>query len=139
MWVTQHHKSVFANVLLRAMLDEFVALAEERPITTRKVLTEYVDDSYAMERIRAAAREHPDSTLAALHDRFRTRQFPESCWKHPVGYAEAVEVTDDLDAFSAWLLDNADALEGELAAALGLPDHEVWIAQSTCRSTNPRN
>ena len=130
MWVTQHHKAVYANVLLREMLDEFVTLADERPITADEVLDGYVDDYYAMERIRKAAREHPDSTLAALHDRFRSRRFPESCWKHGVGYSESVEATDDMAAFSGWLLDNADALEADLAAALDLPVHEVWIERS---------
>jgi HD superfamily phosphohydrolase len=129
MWVTQHHKAVYANVLLRAMLEEFVALADERPITADLVVDRAIDDYYAMERIRAAAREHPDSTLADLHDRFRTRQFPDSCWKHRIGFAEVMDV-DDVDALAGWLTDNADALETDLAAALDLPDHEVWIAQS---------
>lgn len=130
MWVTQHHKSVYANVLLRAMLDEFASLADERPITAEKVLDERIDDYYAMERIRATAREHPDSVLSDLHDRFRARRFPESCWKHGVGFSESVDVTDDTDAFSEWLLRNADALESDLAATLDLPLHEVWIEQS---------
>ncbi|WP_121822205.1 HD domain-containing protein [Halostella salina] len=130
MWVTQHHKAVYANVLLRELLDEFVELADERPITADKVLEGYVDDYYAMERIRAAAREHPDSVLADLHDRFRARRFPESCWKHGVGYDESVDVTDDMAAFSEWLLRNADALEADLAATLDRPEHEVWIERS---------
>ncbi len=130
MWVTQHHKSVYANVLLRAMLDEFATLVDERPITADKILDDYVDDYYAMERIRATAREHPDSVLSDLHERFRARRFPESCWKHGVGYDESVEVTDDMEAFSEWLLRNADALETDLAAVLDLPVHEVWIEKS---------
>jgi HD superfamily phosphohydrolase len=129
MWVTQHHKAVYANVLLRAMLEEFVDLADERPITADLVVDRAIDDYYAMERIRAGAREHPDSTLADLHDRFRTRDFPDSCWKHRVGFAEVMDV-EDVGALADWLVANADAVEAGLADALDLPRHEVWVAQS---------
>jgi HD superfamily phosphohydrolase len=129
MWVTQHHKAVYANVLLRAILDECFDLADERPITADLVLDRTIDDYHAMERIRAAAREHPDSTLSDLHDRFRTREFPDSCWKHRVGFAEVLDV-GDVDAAADWLARSADDVEAGLADALDLPAHEVWVAQS---------
>jgi HD superfamily phosphohydrolase len=130
MWVTQHHKSVFANVLLQRLLAATAELADEPPLSATSVLDRAVDDYHAMETIRAAAREHPDSVLADLHDRFRTRQFPESLWKHRMGYAEQVTATDDLESFTSWLLADADALETRLAAELDLPAHEVWVAKS---------
>ncbi|WP_435194491.1 HD domain-containing protein [Natronomonas sp. EA1] len=128
MWVTQHHKSVYANVLLRAMLDELYALTGEPPVTVDGVLGDELDDTVLMERLRVAARENPDSTLAALYDRFRSRRFLKTCWKHRIAYADRVDA--DLDAFGSWLVANADALEERLADELGVPTHEVWIERS---------
>jgi HD superfamily phosphohydrolase len=129
MWVTQHHKAVYANVLLRAMLSEYADLTGERPLSADEVLDRQLDDYAAMERLRAAAREYPDSTLAALHDRFRTRSFPESCWKHPIGFDDAFD-GHDTGAVAAWLADDPASVAADLAAALDVPDHEVWVARS---------
>jgi len=93
MWVTQHHKSVYAHALLDDLLDELAAVADEPPVTTDAILAEGVDDNTIMERLRVAARDHPDSTLAALYDRFRGRRFPETCWKHRIAYADRVDAT----------------------------------------------
>ncbi|MFC4447841.1 HD domain-containing protein [Halorussus aquaticus] len=128
MWVTQHHKSVYANVLLRALLDELADIAADPPVTADDVLEEGIDDNTLMERLRVEARDRPDSTLATLYDRFRSRQFPESCWKHRIAYADRVDA--DLDAFGEWLLDHDDRLERALADDLDVPLHEVWIEQS---------
>ncbi|UPV74893.1 HD domain-containing protein [Halorussus limi] len=128
MWVTQHHKSVYANVLLRALLDELADHADAPPVTAEGVLEEEIDDNTLMERLRVTARDRPDSTLATLYDRFRSRQFPESCWKHRIAYADRVDA--DLDAFGEWLLEHDDRLERTLAADLDVPRHEVWIEQS---------
>ncbi len=137
MWVTQHHKSVYAHVLLSELLDELAALADEPPVTTERVLDDEIDDNTLMERLRVAASEHPDSTLAALYDRFRARRFPETCWKHRIAYADRVDA--DLDAFSDWLVAHADRLEADLAAELGVPDHEVWVEQSYVPEYEPQD
>ncbi|UPW00925.1 HD domain-containing protein [Halorussus gelatinilyticus] len=128
MWVTQHHKSVYANVLLRALLDELADHADAPPVTAEGVLEEEIDDNTLMERLRVTARDRPDSTLATLYDRFRSRRFPESCWKHRIAYADRVDA--DLDAFGEWLLEHGDRLERTLAADLDVPRHEVWVEQS---------
>jgi len=39
MWVTQHHKSVYANRLLQAMLGEYAAETGESPVTVNGVLS----------------------------------------------------------------------------------------------------
>ncbi|WP_336034959.1 HD domain-containing protein [Halobacterium yunchengense] len=136
MWVTQHHKSVFANVLLGDLLDELAALADEPPVTADRILAEGIDDNTVMERLRVAARDNLDSTLADLYDRFRGRRFPETCWKHRIAYADRVDA--DLDAFSDWLVANADRLEAALADDLGVPTHEVWIEQSYVPEYEPQ-
>ncbi|WP_430506534.1 HD domain-containing protein [Haloparvum sp. PAK95] len=128
MWVTQHHKSVYANVLLRAMLDELDALREAPPVTIDQILDGEIDDSTLMERLRVTASEHPKSTLADLYDRFRAREFPKTCWKHRIAFADRVDA--DLDAFGEWLVANDERLEETLAAELGVPPHEVWIERS---------
>lgn len=128
MWVTQHHKSVYAHVLLGALLDELADCMDEPPVTVDQVIDEGIDDNTVMERLRVAARDNPDTTLAALHSRFRSRTFPKSCWKHRIAYADRVDA--DLDAFGEWLVANADRLETALGDELGVPTHEVWIEQS---------
>jgi len=43
-----------------------------------------------LERLRIAARDRPDSTLASMYDRFRGRRFPATCWKHRIALADRV-------------------------------------------------
>jgi HD superfamily phosphohydrolase len=136
MWVTQHHKSVYAHALLRDMLDELDRLSDDPPVTIDAVLEGGIDDNTILERLRVAARDHPDSTLADLYDRFRGREFPETCWKHRIAYADRVEA--DIDAFGEWLSGNADRLEASLADELGVPVHEVWIEQSHVPEYEPQ-
>ncbi|QLG62156.1 HD domain-containing protein [Halorarum salinum] len=136
MWVTQHHKSVYANVLLGELLDRLDGLVDGSPVTADRVLDERIDDTTLMERLRVAAREHPDSTLADLYDRFRTRRFPETCWKHRIAYADRVDAP--LDAFGEWLVDQDDRLEVALADELDVPAHEVWIEQSYVPEYEPQ-
>ena len=128
MWVTQHHKSVYANVLLRDLVIELAALTEQKPVTINAVLDAHIDDNTVMERLRIAARDNPTTRLAELYDRFRSRRFPKTCWKHRIAYADRIDA--DLDAFSAWLMDNDDQLERDLAEKLSVPVHEVWIERS---------
>ncbi len=135
MWVTQHHKSVYANVLLRAILEELADHDGVPPVTIDRVLEGQIDDATILEQLRVTARETPESTLAALYDRFRSRRFPKTCWKHRIAYDDRVDA--DLEVFSEWLLSNADRLEGALADAFDLPTHEVWIAQSYVPAYDP--
>ncbi|GAB6879491.1 HD domain-containing protein [Halorubrum gandharaense] len=128
MWVTQHHKSVYANVLLRELVEELAAETGEPPVTLDGIIEGHVDDNTVMERLRVAARENPGTTLADLHDRFRARRFPKTCWKHRIAYADRVDA--DLEAFGEWLVSNDARLEEGLAAELDLPTHEVWIERS---------
>jgi hypothetical protein len=127
---------VYAHALLDDLLDELAAVADEPPVTTDAILAEGVDDNTIMERLRVAARDNPDSTLAALYDRFRGRRFPETCWKHRIAYADRVDAP--LDDFSDWLASNADRLERGLADELGVPVHEVWIEQSYVPEYEPQ-
>ncbi|QRY24957.1 HD domain-containing protein [Halobacterium sp. BOL4-2] len=156
MWVTQHHKSVFAHALLRELLAALAAMRDTPPITIDAVLDRGIDDNTILERLRVAAHDNPDSTLATLYERFRSREFPETCWKHRVAYAARVDVGDttasasapaddppratdaDIDAFSDWLTGNADRLEPRLADALGVPVHEVWIEHSYVPEYEPQ-
>ncbi|GGL64684.1 HD domain-containing protein [Halocalculus aciditolerans] len=128
MWVTQHHKSVYANVLLREMLVELDGVADASPVTVDAVLDDEIDDNTLMEAFRTTARDNSDSTLAALYDRFRARRFPKTCWKHRIAYADRVDA--DLDAFGDWLLDNRSRLRDALADRLDLPRYDVWIERS---------
>jgi len=160
MWVTQHHKSVYANRLLQAMLGEYEAETGESPVTVDGILDRELDDNGVLERLRIAARENPDSTLASMYDRFRGRRFPATCWKHRIALADRIGSdldggdggdggrgedgenarggrAPDLDAFTAWLTEGDDRLESLLADALDVPTHEVWIDRSYVPAYDP--
>ncbi len=128
MWVTQHHKSVYANVLLRELVAELASVTGESPITVDGILEGYIDDNTVMERLRIASRDNPETTLSVLYDRFRSRQFPKTTWKHRIAFADRVDA--NLDEFSRWLIDNDQQLEKFLASRLDLPEYEVWIERS---------
>jgi HD superfamily phosphohydrolase len=146
MWVTQHHKSVYANRLLQAMLGEYERVTGESPVTVDGIIDRELDDNAVLERLRVAAREHPDSTLASMYDRFRGRRFPATCWKHRIALADRIggDLGDDLpvdgdplDEFTAWLTAGDDRLERLLADALDVPVHEVWIDRSYVPAYDP--
>ena len=135
MWVTQHHKSVYANRLLQALLGEYAAETGENPVTVDGVLNRELDDNTVLERLRVAARDNPGSTLASMYDRFRGRRFPDTCWKHRIALAD--RIGGDLDAFTTWLMAEDDRLERTLAERLDVPIHEVWIDRSYVPAYDP--
>ncbi|MFO8113920.1 MAG: HD domain-containing protein [Halorubrum sp.] len=152
MWVTQHHKAVYANRLLQELLGEYEAVTGESPVTVEGVLSRELDDNAVLERLRIAAREHPDSTLASMYDRFRGRRFPATCWKHRIAFADRIggnlggegdgerrsdDRGPDIDDFAAWLTEGDDRLERLLADALDVPVHEVWIDRSYVPAYDP--
>ncbi|MFC7324892.1 HD domain-containing protein [Halorubrum rutilum] len=160
MWVTQHHKAVYANRLLQELLGEYERVTGESPVTVDGVLSRELDDNAVLERLKVAAREHPDSTLASMYDRFRGRRFPATCWKHRIALADRIggDLGDDrdgggdrdgdaggsgegrapdLDDFTAWLTEGDDRLERLLADALDVPVHEVWIDRSYVPAYDP--
>jgi len=131
MWVTQHHKSVYANVLVRRLLDELAA-DDNSPITADAVLDDGLDDHAVLDRFRRTAFDPPSEAFADLYERYRTRRFAESCWKHRLGYADVVAAEGEaaVDDYTRWLLDNDEFLERFLARELDVPVHEVWIERS---------
>lgn len=136
MWVTQHHKSVYANSLLRELVKELAEVTGQPPVTVDGILDGHIDDNTVMERLRIAARDHPDTTLAALYDRFRSRRFPKTCWKHRIAYADRIE--GDLDQFGHWLVTNDSRLEAALASEFDLPAYEIWIERSYVPEYQPK-
>jgi hypothetical protein len=137
-WVTQHHKSVYANVLLQRLVDELVDRADDDVLTVDAVLAG-MDDYTLLERCRKFSpagygdgEDVASRGFERLYDRFRTRDFAESCWKHRLGYADVVAANDseEVDVYTEWLLDNDDELEAHLAATLSVPRHDVWIERS---------
>ncbi|MFC7097287.1 HD domain-containing protein [Halobaculum marinum] len=132
MWVTQHHKSVYANVLVGRLLDELAAAEDDPLFPVDGVVDGWLTDHTAMERLRRAAADPPTEAFAALYDRFRSRDFAESCWKHRLGYADVIapETNEGVVAYSEWLVGDADRLEAVLTEALVVPSHEVWIERS---------
>ncbi|MFC7176448.1 HD domain-containing protein [Halosegnis marinus] len=130
-WVTQHHKSVYANVLLQRLLDELERARAAPLVTADAVLDEGIDDYWLFERFREAAADPPSEAFRDLYRRFRSRDFAESCWKHRLGYGDVIAAdAAEQGAYSRWLVGNDTRLERLLAERFGLPEHEVWIERS---------
>lgn len=135
MWVTQHHKSVYANVLLGELLKRLQTHAQEPVLTIDRVLEDGADDSTLLYELHAAANESA-GVLSDLYDRFRSRTFPKTCWKHRIAYADRVDAP--LSEFSSWLIANREQLKHQLAERLSVPPHEVWIERSYVPAYEPQ-
>jgi len=133
MWVTQHHKSVYANRLLQAMLGEYAAETGESPVTVNGVLSRELDDNAVLERLRIAARDRPDSTLASMYDRFRGGASRPPAGntgsRSPTGWAETSTATSAGTAAKP----STSSRRGSPRATTGWNDSSP--TPSTCRST----
>lgn len=136
MWVTQHHKSVYANALLRELLHEVDEYQDGEVFTAEKVLEEHIDDSYVRMQLQRARGEDEDTRLSKLYDRFVERDFLGSCWKHKLGYRNKISA-DARDKFEDRLGDNEDQLEQKIAESIGVNEGRVWIEQSYVPNYKP--
>ncbi|WP_049935158.1 HD domain-containing protein [Haloplanus natans] len=136
MWVTQHHKSVYANALLRELLTELDEYNRGDLFTPENVLDKYLSDSDVRTRLRRARDADENERLSRLYDRFFERDFLTSCWKHKLGYQNKISI-DAREAFEDKLGDNETQLEKRIAEAISIDDRFVWVEQSYVPNYKP--
>lgn len=140
MWVTQHHKSVYANALLRELLvelNEKMQDEEDEPlVSTRKILDVEIDDHYALQNLREYADAFPESRLASLYRRFRERDYMNSCWKHKVAYQNELD-EQARDNFYERVDSNPKYVQRHLCEELGLQANELWVELSYVPNYRP--
>lgn len=140
MWVTQHHKSVYANALIRELLIELNQKMLEHDgtplVSTRKVLNLEIDDHYALQHLREYADEFPESRLAELYRRFRERDFMNSCWKHEVAYQNKFG-DQAQEKFLEGVDSNSKYIQRQLCNELDLHPNELWVELSYVPNYQP--
>ncbi len=136
MWVTQHHKSVYANALLRELLEKLDSWSDSSPFTVERIVDDRVGDSFVRARLREAHEADPTSRLSELYRRFSKRDFPSSCWKHRLGYQDKIS-EDARDEFEKTMTDNKSELAGQIAEHLGLDPESVWLEESYVPNYKP--
>lgn len=129
MWITQHHKSVYANALLRELLRELDGHMERDLFSTEKILESQIGDSYVLQKLREFAEDSPDSRLNRLYSRFMKREFMNSCWKHKMAYQNDIH-PDVRDDFFLDVDSNKAEVQSELIAELGLEEDDLWVELS---------
>lgn len=123
MWVNQHHKSVFANELLKRTVRSFEKDQDENPLSVERIRTECVGDAFILEKLRAWSNNNKDSRTAELYSMFRNREFYTSCWKHPLEFEECLG--DDATAFHKLVSLNRNDVERRLQEIFD--DKDIWI------------
>lgn len=137
MWVTQHHKSVFANALLRELLNELDKYENGSVFTSDKITEEYIGDSYVRAQLRQTRKDVDDgSRLADLYDRFVNRDMLGSCWKHKLAYLNELSI-DAREHFEEQSSNNTDQLEVRIADQIGIDEDLVWVEESYVPNYRP--
>lgn len=130
MWVTQHHKSVYANALLREILFELNDEMNEPLFSLKKILQQRIGDAYVMQKIREEAAANPDSRLAKLYDRFESRTLTNSCWKHRLAYQNHINRSAQARLFER-IDTNTAGFKQTLEEILGIDDSDdLWVEMS---------
>jgi len=103
-WVTQHHKVIYTNELMRGIISEIVDEVEEDPFTIDKIADETIDDHYVLNKARELWQQEVSDVLTKYYDRYRSRNYHASCWKHIVDFREKIpskgrrdDIFDDID------------------------------------------
>jgi len=132
---------------LQAMLGEYAAETGESRLRSTACSPRELDDNAVLERLRIAARDRPDSTLASMYDRFRGRRFPATCWKHRIALADRVgrdldgdlggDGGEALDEFTAWLTGATIGWNDSSPTPSTCRVHEVWIDRSYVPAYDP--
>jgi HD superfamily phosphohydrolase len=141
MWVTQHHKSVYANRLLREMLEELDRAEDGELFTVSNVIEKYLSDDDVMHLLKQhySSDEHP--RLTELYRRFASRDFESSCWKHKMAYKTilgpnvAREFDEKVDSVGTEQIE--EVLQEEFEEQMNSEDSEIWVERSYVPSYQP--
>lgn len=129
MWITQHHKAVYANALLRELIGELDEKMDGKLFTIEKVLHDQIGDHYVMQKLREHAREEPDSRLGRLYDRYVSRDLMNSVWKHRMAYQNTID-TEVQEPFEIEVDTKENEVQENLVRELELDRDELWVEMS---------
>ncbi len=139
MWVTQHHKSVYANALLRELLHELDSLNGGDVFTISRILDDKLDDHDVRAQLQNANTGRSTGRLSELYSRFVQRDFLSSVWKHRLAYENKIEPEARVgeESFEDQVEKNATSLEEKIADEVDTDETYIWIEQSYVPTYNP--
>lgn len=132
-WITQHHKVVYSNLLLVDMIEETLDIhpfdsekGEVTDIPPSKIKDDLMDDIDIMSRIRGAAESGESQYLTKLYDRWRSRDYLKSCWKHLIDFESWLGEDSELRTeLQTMVRDKRNEVEDMLVDHLNVEDDEV--------------
>lgn len=136
MWINQHHKSVFANALLREMITGLDEQMDGELISTDRILNGHIDDNYVMETLRNWSNENSGTRISELYHNYMNRNFPKSCWKHRLAYESKLGRSTAKD-FDESVNTNQNQIETELIRELDVASESLWLETSYIPSYQP--
>lgn len=92
MWITHHHKVVYTSRLLEEMIEIYVKKRDDDSggFTPEEILDGQMDDVDLIYEIRSMANNGVSEKLEKLHDRFISRNYLASCWKHIIDFNDKI-------------------------------------------------
>lgn len=135
MWVHQHHKVVYSDELLKEAVKSLVDEGDRELISAELILEDCINDNYIMDQLRGWSKDNPESRRSRLFDRFRSRDFLSSCWKHRLEYEEILG--DSWPDFDESVDSNQEGVAQYIRDGLGLERDELWIATSNVPEYKP--
>lgn len=129
-WVTQHHKVIYTNELMRGIIAEIVEEVDEDPFTIEKIADETIDDHYILNKARELWQQGSSDVLNEYYGRYRSRNYHASCWKHIVDFRQKIpskgrqdDIFDDIDETGA-------GVRNYLSDKLKIDKHEILTGTS---------
>jgi HD superfamily phosphohydrolase len=130
MWVTQHHKVIYTNELMREMIREVVNELDENPFTVENIAERGLDDHFVLQKIRKKAHETSNEILNHYYERYRNRNYHESCWKHIIDFKEKIGSKKARDAIFDNIDSDNDIISKHLSKQLEVPEYDILTGVS---------
>lgn len=137
-WVTQHHKSVYANALLERLLSRLDEHRADSLFTVERILEDAVDEGDVQAALREAT-EDDDGRLTELYDRFKRRHFKASCWKHRLGLENILGGARQVRSFEQVVRKNTDQFKRDIADSVGISHQELWVERADIPTYSPND
>ncbi len=130
MWVSQHHKVIYTNELLREMMGIMKQNLDKNPFTVKNVLEKQLDDNFVLNKVRKMAMDEKDDQLVEYYNRYKERDYHESCWKHVLDFRESVQFKRRKKLKQDIFPERSKELRDGLADQLGIESSEIIVGTS---------
>ena len=135
-WVTQHHKVVYADEVLKRAVGALELEGENDILSQEIILRDCVGDSYIIESLRSFSASNSDSMTHELFERYQRRAFAASCWKHRLDYVGKLQSRQRAQEFDKIVDNNAEQVEEQLNNHFGASD-DIWVVNSNVPQYEP--